>query len=182
MLRNKVLISLLLISSLFAREAIAVLNLESVGLRETDARALTQRLTSIIINQNKYLVVERTQIDKILKEQKFQRSGCTDSECAVEIGQLLNVDFTIIGTVSKVGRTYNIDSRIINVGSGRAVKSASYTHTGSIDELMKHGIEFIADELLGKNIFFKNINKHRGKIIFTWILGWLIWGWMPPPA
>ena len=102
-----------------------------------------------MIELGSYTVVERANIDKILKEQKFQSSGCTDSECAVEIGQLLNADVSVIGTASKFGKTYTLDCRIINVESGEAIESASYTHTGEIDELVKEGIESIAHKLLG---------------------------------
>ena len=48
-----------------------------------------------MIELGSYTVVERANIDKILKEQKFQHSGCTDSEFAVEIGQLLNADVSV---------------------------------------------------------------------------------------
>ena len=102
-----------------------------------------------MIELSDYTIVERANIDKILKEQKFQHSGCTDSECAVEIGQLLNADITVIGTASKFGKTYTLDCRIINVENGEALQSASYTHTGEIDELVKEGIESIAHKLLG---------------------------------
>ena len=37
-----------------------------------------------MIELSDYTIVERANIDKILKEQKFQHSGCTDSEYAVE--------------------------------------------------------------------------------------------------
>ena len=144
MLRNKILIYILLVSSLFGAKYLAVLDLEPVGLSDTEAKVLTQRLTSKMIELGSYTVVERANIDKILKEQKFQSSGCTDSECAVEIGQLLNADVSVIGTASKFGKTYTLDCRIINVESGEAIESASYTHTGEIDELVKEGIESIA--------------------------------------
>ena len=149
MLRSKILIYLLLVSSLFGAKYLAVLDLEPVGLSDTEAKVLTQRLTSKMIELGSYTVVERANIDKILKEQKFQSSGCTDSECAVEIGQLLNADVSVIGTASKFGKTYTLDCRIINVENGEALESASYTHTGEIDELVKEGIESIAHKLLG---------------------------------
>ena len=149
MLRSKILIYILLVSSLFGAKYLAVIDLEPVGLSDTEAKVLTQRLTSQMIAISDYTVVERANIDKILKEQKFQHSGCTDSECAVEIGQLINADLTVIGTVSKFGDTYTIDSRIINVESGEALRSASYTNTGNIDLLVKDGIESVAWELLG---------------------------------
>ena len=71
MLRNKILIYFALISSLFAKEIIAVLDLEQIGLSDQEATILTQRLTTKLIALNRYKVVERNNMDKILKEQKF---------------------------------------------------------------------------------------------------------------
>ena len=149
MLRSKVLIYIFMLSCMYGAKYLAVLELEPVGLSNTEAKILTQRLTSQLIAISDYTIVERANIEKILKEQKFQNSGCTDSECAVEIGQLINADVTVIGTVSKFGETYTIDARIISVEGGEALESASYTHTGKIDELVKTGIESVAHELLG---------------------------------
>ena len=144
---HRVLLSILLTTALFGSKYLAVLDLEAESISDSEARILTQRLTSKMIELSDYTVVERANIDKILKEQKFQHSGCTDSECAVEIGQLLNADITVIGTASKFGKTYTLDCRIINVENGEALQSASYTHTGEIDELVKDGIESIAHKL-----------------------------------
>ena len=136
MLKNKYLIYLVFSSFLFGAKYLAVLELEAVGLTKSEAKILTQRLTSKMIELGDYTVVERANIDKILSEQKFQYSGCVATECAVEIGQLLGAEVTVIGTVSKFGKTYTIDSRIIKVESGEALRSASFTHTGEIDELL----------------------------------------------
>ena len=80
MLRSKYLIYFAFISSLFAKEIIAVLDLEQIGLSDQEATILTQRLTTKLIAIDRYQVVERNNMDKILKEQKFQHSGCTDAE------------------------------------------------------------------------------------------------------
>ena len=149
MLRNKILIYILLVSSLFGAKYLAVIDLEATGVSHTEAKVLTQTLTTRMIELSDYIVVERANIDKILKEQKFQHSGCTDRECAVEIGQLLNADITVIGTAGKVGSTYTLQTRIINVESGEALKSADYTHKGEIDELLSEGVEYVAHKLLG---------------------------------
>ena len=71
---HRILLSILLTTSLFAKEIIAVLDLEQIGLTPQEAQILTQRLTTKLISLNKYQVVERTNMDKILKEQKFQSS------------------------------------------------------------------------------------------------------------
>ena len=160
---------------------LAILDMEPIGLSEMESKVLTQRLTSKMIELSDYTIVERANIDKILKEQKFQHSGCTDSKCAVEIGQLLNADITVIGTVSKFGDTYTIDSRIINVGNGEALGSASYTHTGNIDQLVKDGIESVARELLGvKTPMLKKVSSfvYNNRYIVggvSFVL-WIAWG------
>ena len=181
MLRNKVLISLLLLSSLFGAKYLAVIALEPESISESEARILTQRLTSKMIELSDYTVVERANIDKILKEQKFQHSGCTDSECAVEIGQMLNADLTVVGTASKFGNTYTLDCRIVNVESGEALGSASFTHTGNIDQLVKDGIESVARELLGvKTPLLKKVSNlvYNNRYIVGGVsfVVWIAWG------
>ena len=181
MLRSKALIYLFLMSSLFGAKYLAVLDLEPVGLSDTEAKVLTQRLTSKMIELSDYTIVERANIDKILKEQKFQHSGCTDSQCAVEIGQMLNADLTVVGTASKFGDTYTLDCRIVNVESGEALGSASFTHTGNIDQLVKDGIESVARELLGvKTPLLKKVSNlaYNNRYIVggvSFVL-WIAWG------
>ena len=68
-----------LITLLFPREVVAVLNLEPEGLSNSEAKILTQRLTSKMIALDKYVVVERNSVNKILEEQKFQNSGLSFS-------------------------------------------------------------------------------------------------------
>lgn len=173
---------LLFVSSIFAKDIIAVLQLEQKGLTKEQAEILSDRLTTKMISLDKYQVVERNNMDKILKEQQFQNSGCTDSKCAVEIGQLLNTDFIVIGSVSSFGSLYTIDARLIDVGEGRGIISAEYSTEESIDLLISDGIESIALQLSdqksenkkNKRSFFNRINK---PILFIWI--WLVWGLLP---
>ena len=148
MKRNSLLI-FLLISSLFAKKFVAVLEMDPIGLTEQEGRILTQRLTSEIINANVYSVVERTNLEKILDEQKFQHSGCTDSECAVEIGQLVNAHYIVIGSASKFGLTYTIDVRMIDVAIGSAISTAVFNHKGELDGLITEGIVSVARQLCG---------------------------------
>ena len=146
---HRILLSILFTTSLFAKDIIAVLDLETIGLNSGEATILTQRLTTKLISIGQYEVVERANMDKILKEQKFQKSGCTDSECAVEIGQLLNTDFIVMGSVNKFGSTWTLDARLIDVGLGKGIISAEYTMKGEIDGLITTGITSIAKQLCG---------------------------------
>lgn len=134
---------------MFARDQVAIIELEGIGVTQIEAKALTQRLTSELIKLDEFMVLERSQMDKILKEQKFQHSGCVDNRCAVEIGKLLAVKFMIVGTISKVGKTFTADARLIKVETGESYESADYTHTGDIDYLLVEGMKAIAHKLSG---------------------------------
>jgi len=151
---HRILLSILFTTSLFAKDIIAVLDLETIGLNSGEATILTQRLTTKLISIGKYEVVERTNMDKILKEQKFQHSGCTDSGCAVEIGQLLNTDYIVIGSVNKFGETWTLDARLIDVALGKGIISAEFSAEGKIDVLLTKGLPSIASQLCG----FKDSN------------------------
>jgi len=77
---------ILLLGNLFASQSsIAVIDFESINLRQTDANALTQRLTTELINLDKYTVLERSLIQQIIEEQKFQYSGNVNRTDAVEM-------------------------------------------------------------------------------------------------
>ena len=53
-----------------------------------------------------------------MKEQTVQQSGCADTSCAVELGKLLSADKILVGTLNKLGDTYIINARIIDVEKG----------------------------------------------------------------
>ena len=145
----KKIIQLVFLSLLFPKEAVAVLNFDATGVSADDAKILVQRLSTEMISVGKYRIVERAEVDKILKEQKFQNSGCTDSECAAQIGQFVNADFVVVGSINKLGSTYAVDARLINVELGEGVQSALFNHKGEIDVLLTSGITSIARQLCG---------------------------------
>lgn len=61
-----------------------------------------------------YTLVERTQIDRIIVEQGFQRSALTQEQM-VRIGQLLNIQKMVVGDIIIIGGQYEIDVRVVNV-------------------------------------------------------------------
>ena len=58
-------------------------------------------------------------MDTILKEQTLQQTGYTSTECAIEVGRLLNVKIMILGSLDKLGEQYIINIRFIEVEKGK---------------------------------------------------------------
>ena len=105
-----ILFLILLTTSLIAREYIAIVDFEGLDISENQARALTQRLTSEMIALEVYKVLERSEMKRLLEEQKFQYSGCVDMKCAVEIGKMIGAKYMVVGSASKLGKVFSLYS------------------------------------------------------------------------
>ncbi|MCK5519591.1 MAG: PEGA domain-containing protein [Candidatus Marinimicrobia bacterium] len=145
---------LVLLSSLLMAQdimTIAVLNLDPRGLSDYEAASLTDRIRTNLVNLRMFEVVDRGNMEAILKEQEFQISGCTSSECVVEVGQLLGVQKMLAGSVGKIGTFYTLELNITDMQSGRIERSSSYEVEGNVGHLLK-GSENALKKLLGLTI------------------------------
>ena len=184
---KKLLLSIFLISSLFAREYIAIIDFEGIGISESEARVLTQRLTSEMITLEEYQVLERSEMKRLLSEQKFQYSGCVDTKCAVELGKMLGAKYMVVGTISKLGKTFTLDSRLISVETSEAYGSGQYSTDVSIDNLIKYGMKSLAYQLCDLEPPTISIAKkitdalYNNRYIVSGIalLLWFGWGLLP---
>jgi len=148
-MKKLLIILLLVVGCVFGREYIAIIDFEGIGVTEDEAKALTQRLTSELINLEIYQVVERAEMKRLLDEQKFQYSGCVSTKCAVQIGMMIGAKYMVVGSISKLGSSFSVDSRLLNVETSEAYYSGSYTHKGEIDGLLSIGMKSIAHQLCG---------------------------------
>ncbi len=78
---------------------IAVLDLEPKGIPKIMAGAVSDIVRSELVKSGYFTVVERGQMDAILREQGFQMTGCTDSACAVQMGKLLSAKKILMGEI-----------------------------------------------------------------------------------
>ena len=148
---------LLFIGLVFAQDiTIAVLEFEGKGVSQSETSTLTDRLRDEIFKTGVYNVLERGLMDDVLKEQGFQQTGCTTSECAVEVGNMLGVQQMIGGSIGKVGNIYTVSARVIDVETGEVLKSANYDLVGGIEELLMNGMNQVAYELSGIRLNNRN--------------------------
>jgi len=133
--------------SLSAEEkiSVAVMDLKSDGVPVKTTIAISNLLRNELINQKRFIVIERSQIDMILKEQGLQQTGCTDQSCAVEMGRLLSARKIIVGEVVGVKEKFIITIRIIDVQSGVSAFSAKEEVNGEFN--LGKGVENIVNYL-----------------------------------
>lgn len=156
------------ISRLYAQKTkkttIAVLNINSRGgVSPSEAQTLADRLRSELVNTNVFTVLERGQMDAILKEQGFNLSGCTSSECAVEVGRMLGVQQMVTGDVGKLGGVITIDIRVFDIQSGKILSAHQSDYKGNVEGLLGL-IRSIAQKIAGT---YKE--EKKGKFPWLWV-------------
>ena len=105
------------------KASIAVLELEAGGISAYEAQVLSNRLRTELFKTDKFTVLERDKMDEILIEQGFQLSACTSNECAVEVGKLIGVEKMVAGNIAKIDNLFTIDIRLIDVETGKVLKT-----------------------------------------------------------
>ncbi|MBD3391556.1 MAG: hypothetical protein GF418_05890 [Chitinivibrionales bacterium] len=119
------------------------------GVSAGEAEIIADRLRSELFETGKVNMMERDQMNEILKEQGFQASGaCTDEACMVEIGQLLGVQRLVSGSIGKLGSMFLVNFRTIDVTTAKIVKVVSVDIKGEIEDVVGH-LAGIADQLVG---------------------------------
>ncbi|MBW4665725.1 MAG: CsgG/HfaB family protein [Chroococcus sp. CMT-3BRIN-NPC107] len=65
------------------------------------AKGVSDLLTNALVKDGTYIVLERSKVEQILKEQNFGASGRVDASTAAQIGKILGADAVIIGTITQ---------------------------------------------------------------------------------
>jgi hypothetical protein len=121
------------------------------GVSAGEAEVIADRLRTELFRTGRVNMMERDQMQEILKEQGFQASGaCTDEACMVEIGQLLGVERLVSGSIGKLGSMFLVNLRTIDVRTAKILMVVSVDIKGGIEDVVDE-LPDIAKQLVGEN-------------------------------
>lgn len=132
------------------KPTVAVMSFKgSAGVTQDESDLLTDRLRVELFNTGTVDVMERDQMQAILREQGFQKSGaCTDEGCMVEMGEILGVQKLITGSIGKIGSMYLVNARIIDITTAKITRSVSDDVKGKLEDVVER-IPALAARLCG---------------------------------
>lgn len=142
---------------------IAVLDFESIGVEKHLGRGVAEILRVALIDSGEYTVVERAMLDKVFEEQKLQQTGSIDEKTAIELGKILGAETVVVGSIVKMGATYTITPRFIDVKTGEA-KIAKYLTCEKEDDIPQICDELVA-MITGKRDISLEILAAREKLV-----------------
>ena len=111
------------------------------------AEVALDNFTTELIKSNTYKIVERPQLDKVMKQLKFQSGSDIDESIAMEIGKNTGAKIVVIGEITALTGQTIVNIRSINVDSG-IIEFADKGIINSQDELLV-AIERIAKKFFG---------------------------------
>jgi TolB-like protein len=103
---------------------VAIIDFENTsGISKYDGlgKAMSSMLISDIeanVSPKRLQLVERSQINKILKEQSFQSSSAVDKASAVQIGKILGVKYILVGDIYVLNDILVINARLTDTETG----------------------------------------------------------------
>jgi TolB-like protein len=131
------------------KKNIAIIDLENRGsMLQEEAKMLTDRLRSALVQTNAFIVVDRRRTEEVLKEQGLQQTGCTSFQCAIEVGRMLHVEQIVTGSIGIFDRIFTIEIMLVDVETSQIKKSISQDFDGEKKELL-HFMNTIANLIVG---------------------------------
>lgn len=141
--------ALSLADSLSSRRTVSVLDLqlngEGMGSLGIEAGgAIGARLLAM----DRFQVVERSQVQKILSEQGFQESGaCDGSDCQVQVGKVLGVDWILTGSIGQIPGGYSTNLRLLEVATGRVLYQKHDVYQGDIVKYLSERVPTLGEDV-----------------------------------
>lgn len=87
-----------------------------------DGSVISERLTMKLIKQQKFEIVERSMLDKVMKELKLQNSGGMDAGSTQQLGKLLGVEAIVTGTIVEMpSDKLEVNARLIKTETAQAI-------------------------------------------------------------
>ncbi len=111
-------------------------NLSKVPEIEWIGSGIAETVTTDLKKAKDLRVIERAQLDKVMKELKIKLLTGTDTKSAAEAGKLVGADQVVIGGFQRLGTRIRITARLVEVSSAEVLKTFKVTgEYGNLFEL-----------------------------------------------
>lgn len=77
--------------------------------------AVRELIGSALVNSGDYIILERSMLDKVMKESKFTNTAAVNESQATELGKLAGANKVVLSVVSKAGKKNMLSVKMIDV-------------------------------------------------------------------
>lgn len=120
------------------KKKIAVLEFNSRGIPADVGASLTELVIREVDRSGLFTTISMDDIKAMLQHAEHTISlGCDDTTCLAEIGGALGVELLLAGSVGRIGQTYVISLRLIDVKRAGILSREEKTVQGQVDDLVE---------------------------------------------
>jgi hypothetical protein len=112
----------IIMNSLQRNSKLAIVNVSS---SDRDLSEFVAGELEYILVNNRFLVVDRSELDRIRREQNFQLSGDVDDGTIVSIGKFAGADVVITGAITGTGETRRLRLRALSTQTAQVMAVTS---------------------------------------------------------
>lgn len=105
-------------------QTFAVLPFSEIGVTTHDKELgllVSSEVATVLNRDHGLILVERSQLDKVIAELSLGQSGLVDPAKSAEVGKLAGAKALIMGTVSEAGDRYLVNAKVVSTGEGRVL-------------------------------------------------------------
>ncbi len=131
------------------RMSVAVLPFQNNSRNPELGDIILDKMITSLFNKGRFKVIERTQLEKVLEEQKLGASGIIDASTAAEFGRGLGVDAIITGSVASTGAgALSIDARAIDTETAAIIIAHDAYSTSTSVQNVKETVDFLVTKFV----------------------------------
>jgi len=151
-----------------SRMRLAVYPFEHKGIISEESGIFLDLLTLALQHQERFQLIDRTLMDRILKEQKLSLTQLIDQDTAVKAGRIMSAQAIVTGSIMKTGGGIELIGRMIDTETSEIVATEKIYS----DKAGTEGMNFLAQALAAQlHNDFPMIQgvviERKGREIFT---------------
>jgi TolB-like protein len=120
--------------------------------------AVSEMLTKYLFRHGNFKIVERAQIEEVLKEQKLAASGAVDAGTASGIGRIMGAKLLVVGSLTKLGDSYQVICKLVDSETATLALSDLFEVPAKTFEQDTRGYAPLAPEEEGISLYIAHIS------------------------
>lgn len=134
-----------------SRLAVAVLPFESDKPGLQFKEVISNEMINQLVGLQRFRVIERSAMEKIVAEQKVQASGVVDDRSAVKLGKIAGADALVIGSISVMNGKVKVSARLVDVETAETIVAqdavSENTGTEAVDNTVANVATLLFNDL-----------------------------------
>lgn len=113
--------------------AVLMFHPDAASAQMNEGQYLSDQYAELLGRLNLFQVIDRKAVSSRLQSKKVINltEACATMDCALNLGQLLDVDYTVYGVIGHIGNLYTLETVLVNVKAGAEAQRAVTDFEGS---------------------------------------------------